>query len=76
MKQDNYNIEEQWLELRELLKQHESLDSDIQSFLIKQNKMAGKRIRKKLMEIYKRSLKIRKEVLAQRKENQSDYENY
>ncbi len=76
MKQDNHNLEEQWLELKEFLKDYESMDNDLYSFLLSQNKRAAKRIRKKLLNIHKMAWKLRKDILIQRKEIQSDYEDY
>jgi phosphate uptake regulator len=76
MKQDNHNLEEQWLELKELLKDYESMDNDLYSFVIGQNKRAAKRIRKKLLNIHKIAWKLRKDILIQRKESESEYEDY
>lgn len=76
MKQDNHNLEENWLQLKELLKDYQSMDNDLYSFLLSQNKRAAKRIRKKLLHIHKMAWQLRKDILVQRKENQSDYEDY
>lgn len=73
---DNYSIESQWLKLKELIKEYEKIDSDIYSFLKKNNKTASKRLRKKLLNIHKMSLNLRKDILYQKKENISDYEEY
>lgn len=35
MNYDNYEIEEQWIQLRELIKEYQKIDSDIYSFLKK-----------------------------------------
>lgn len=76
MRQDNHNLEGQWLDLKILLKEYESMDNDLYAFVIGQNKRAAKRIRKKLLHIHKMAGKLRKDILIQRKENQSDYEDY
>jgi hypothetical protein len=73
---DNHNIEIQWLRLKELFKEYEEIDNDIYSFLKRRNKTAAKRLRKKLLDVNKLSLEIRKKILYQNKENISDYENY
>lgn len=73
---DNYGIEEQWLQLKELIKEYEKLDSDIYSFIKKKNKQASKRLRKKFLNIHKIALSVRKDILYQRKENISNYEDY
>lgn len=76
MRQDNHSLEEQWLQLKELLKDYDSMENDFYSFLVGQNKRASKRIRKKLLHIHKMAWKLRKDILSQRKENQSNYEDY
>lgn len=76
MKLDNHELEEQWIALKELLKDYDGMDNDLYSFIIGQNKRAAKRIRKKLLHIHKMAWKLRKDILVQRKENQSDYEDY
>jgi len=73
---DNYDIEGQWLQLKELMKEYEKLDCDIYSFIKKKNKKASKRLRKKFLDIHKIALSVRKDILYQRKENISNYEDY
>ena len=73
---DTFGIEHEWLELKNLIKEYENLDSDIYSFLKKGNKRASKRLRKKFLNIHKSALNIRKNILYQRKENISNYEDY
>lgn len=76
IKRDNFNIEETWIELQEIIKNYPKLDNDIYSFLYRGNKKAAKRLRRSLLNIYKKSLSLRKNILYQNKENCSDYENY
>ena len=76
MPRDNYEIELKWIYLKDLIRDYEKIDNDVYSFLKKNNKTAAKRLRKKLLNIYKLSLDIRKKILYQSKENISDYENY
>ena len=73
---DNYGIEQRWLKLKEIVKEYEEIDSDVYSFLKRKNKQAAKRLRKKLLNIHKIALDIRKDILYQRKENTSNYEDY
>ena len=73
---DNYGIENQWLQLKALIKEYDKLDSDVYSFLKRGNKRASKRLRKNFLNIHKKALDIRKNILYQRKENISNYENY
>ena len=73
---DNYDIEKDWLKLKNILKEYESIDTDLYSFLKKGNQRASKRLRKKLLNIHNLALDIRKNILYQRKENISNYEDY
>ena len=73
---DNYDIESQWKDLKSLIKEYQKIDSDIYSFIKRKNQKASKRLRKKLLNIHKLSLSLRKNILYQRKENISNYEDY
>ena len=73
---DNYEIEEQWIKLKNIISEYQKIDSDIYSFIKKKNKRASKRLRKTLLNIHKTALDIRKGILYQRKENISNYEDY
>jgi hypothetical protein len=58
---DNYGIEEQWLQLKELIKEYEKLDSDFYSFINKKNRQASKRLRKNFL--HKEIKNAMKEIL-------------
>ena len=75
-KRDNYNIEENWGELKELIRDYHKIENDLQSFLYRGNKKAAKRLRWRFLYIYQKSLKLRKSILYQNKENSSDYEKF
>lgn len=70
---DNHEIDKQWQEFKKI---YAMIEVDLYKFLgQRKNKQAAERARAALNELRKRSRNIRMCILAQKKDNDADYES-